>query len=61
MAKIKTALVKTSKNGFKADLKTKTGLKDYITVQNKGIVWRTSQKVRLLCPWTRHLMGCFNL
>jgi len=21
-------------------------------------MWRTSQQVRLLCPWARHLMGC---
>ena len=25
------------------------------------IVWRTSQQACLLCPWTRHLMGCLHL
>jgi len=29
-----------------------------LTFSIKGIVWKTSQQVRLLCPWARHLMGC---
>ena len=26
-----------------------------------GIVWRTSRQACLLCPWARHLTGCFLL
>ena len=27
----------------------------------KGIVWRTSRQIRLLCPWARHLTGLLHL
>jgi len=27
----------------------------------KGIVWRTSQQIRFLCPWASYLMGCLYL
>jgi len=29
-----------------------------LTFSIKGLVWRTSQQVRFLRPWARHLMGC---
>ena len=29
--------------------------------QHIGIVWRTSRKACLLCPWARHLAGCLYL
>jgi len=32
-----------------------------LTFSIKGIMWRSSQQVRLLCPWARHLMGCLYL
>jgi len=43
------------------DLKSWYSQLSCLTFSIKGIVRRTSRKIRLLCPWARHLTGCLYL